>query len=167
MDIAKLVMNPVRQRIMQYLLVHGRGSVKEIGKELSDVPSASLYRNVKLLAENSVIVALEENKIRGTIEYVYGLNPNWLNPGDNASMEMLIQASLIHLWQSFAKYFAGKEVDPERDMLSFSGSTLLLTDEEFLSYLMELNQLTMKYLSKEPKAGRKQRRITFISSPDI
>ena len=40
-EIAEVFMNPVRQRIIQYLLVHEKGTVKEIKKELPDVPSAS------------------------------------------------------------------------------------------------------------------------------
>ena len=48
-EIAEVFMNPVRQRIIQYLLVHEKGTVKEIKKALPDVPSASLYRHIKIL----------------------------------------------------------------------------------------------------------------------
>ena len=44
MELAEIVMNPVRQRIFQYLLLHETGTVKEIRKALPDVPGASLYR---------------------------------------------------------------------------------------------------------------------------
>ena len=44
MELAEIVMNPVRQRIFQYFLLHETGTVKEIRKALPDVPSASLYR---------------------------------------------------------------------------------------------------------------------------
>lgn len=49
MEMVEVVMNPVRQRIFQYLLIHEKGTVKEIKKELQDIPSASLYRHVKIL----------------------------------------------------------------------------------------------------------------------
>lgn len=51
MELAEIVMNPVRQRIFQYLLLHETGTVKEIRKALPDVPGASLYRHMKLLTE--------------------------------------------------------------------------------------------------------------------
>lgn len=51
MELAEIVMNPVRQRIFQYLLLHETGTVKEIRKALPDVPGASLYRHIKLLTE--------------------------------------------------------------------------------------------------------------------
>ena len=44
MELAEIVMNPVRQRIFQYFLLHETGTVKEIRKVLPDIPSASLYR---------------------------------------------------------------------------------------------------------------------------
>ena len=37
MEMAEVVMNPVRQRIFQYLLVHETGTVKEIRKALPDI----------------------------------------------------------------------------------------------------------------------------------
>ena len=76
MEMTKVLMNPVRQRIFQYLLVHEKGTVKEMKKELSDIPNASLYRHIKILTDNSVITVVEENRIRGTIESVYQLNKN-------------------------------------------------------------------------------------------
>ena len=38
MEMVEVVMNPVRQRIFQYLLIHEKGTVKEIKKELQDIP---------------------------------------------------------------------------------------------------------------------------------
>ena len=58
MEIAEIVMNPVRQRIFQYLLVHETGTVKDIRKALPDVPSASLYRHMKILTDNAVLTVV-------------------------------------------------------------------------------------------------------------
>ena len=43
-EIAEVFMNPVRQRIIQYLLVHEKGTVKEIKKALPDVPNGIKLR---------------------------------------------------------------------------------------------------------------------------
>ena len=51
MELAEIVMNPVRQRIFQYFLLHETGTVKKIRKALPDIPSASLYRHIKVLAD--------------------------------------------------------------------------------------------------------------------
>ena len=55
MNVIEVVMNPVRQRIIQFLMIHEKGTVKEMKNNLSDVPTPSLYRHVKILAEDSGI----------------------------------------------------------------------------------------------------------------
>ena len=74
MELAEIAMNPARQRIFQYFLLHETGTVKEIRKALPDIPSASLYRHIKILADSSILMVVGENRIRGTVESVYQLN---------------------------------------------------------------------------------------------
>lgn len=83
MDIVEIVMNPARQRIFQYLLVNETGTVKEMRKALPDIPSASLYRHVKILLDNGILTVVEENRIRGTVESVYKLNKKTLEQNDS------------------------------------------------------------------------------------
>ncbi len=63
MEIAEIVMNPVRQRIFQYFLLHETGTVKELKKALPDIPSASLYRHIKILSDSSILTVVGENRI--------------------------------------------------------------------------------------------------------
>lgn len=74
MELAEIAMNPARQRIFQYFLLHETGTVKKIRKALPDIPSASLYRHIKILADSSILMVVGENRIRGTVESVYQLN---------------------------------------------------------------------------------------------
>lgn len=84
MELAEIVMNPVRQRIFQYLLLHETGTVKEIRKALPDVPGASLYRHMKLLTESGILTVVGENRIRGTVESIYSLNKSALEINQTA-----------------------------------------------------------------------------------
>lgn len=112
MEIAEIVMNPVRQRIFQFLLIHESATVKEIRKALSDVPIASLYRHIKILTENSILTVKSENRIRGTVESVYQLNRSALEIDDEDGSS--VQAALLGISASFAKYFTGEHVDPKK-----------------------------------------------------
>lgn len=49
MELTEVVMNPVRQRIYQYLLIHEKGTVKEIKKGLPDISGASLYSHIRII----------------------------------------------------------------------------------------------------------------------
>ena len=74
MELAEIAMNPARQRIFQYFLLHETGTVKEIRKALPDIPSASLCRHIRILADSSILMVVGENRIRSTVESVYQLN---------------------------------------------------------------------------------------------
>ena len=163
MEIAEVVLNPVRQRIFQYLLIHETGTVKEIRKALPDDPSASLYRHMKILADHSIIMVVRENRIRGTVESVYQLNKSALQI-DDANGEA-VQTALLGFCASFAKYFASGHANPKKDMLLMTTCTLTLTDEEFMEFLSEINQVAVKYMDIGIKEGSKTRQITLISSP--
>ena len=74
MELAEIAMNSPRQTTSLYVLLHETGTVKEIRKALPDIPSASLYRHIKILADSSILMVVGENRIRGTVESVYQLN---------------------------------------------------------------------------------------------
>ena len=163
MELAEIVMNPVRQRIFQYFLLHETGTVKELRKALPDVPSASLYRHIRILADSSILTVVGENRIRGTVESVYRLNKDAMATEDENGNA--VQMSLLSICASFAKYFSTGNADPKKDMLLFTNCTLLLTDQEFSEYLSEINQVTVKYMKQAPSESSKMRRITLISAP--
>ncbi len=163
MEMAEIVMNPVRQRIFQYFLLHETGTVKEIRKALPDIPSASLYRHVKILVDSSILMVVGENRIRGTVESIYQLNKDALTVEDENGNA--VQMSLLSLCASFAKYFSDGNADPKKDMLLFTNCTLVLTDEEFSGFLSEINEVALKYMKVKATTNSKTRQITLISAP--
>ena len=163
MELAEIVMNPVRQRIFQYFLLHDTGTVKELRKALPDIPSASLYRHIKILADSAILTVVGENRIRGTVESVYRLNKDAMAMENESGTA--VQMSLLSICASFAKYFSTGNAEPQKDMLLLTNCTLLLTDEEFSEYLSEINQVTVKFMKQAPSESSKMRRITLISAP--
>ncbi|MDY5578172.1 MAG: helix-turn-helix domain-containing protein [Lachnospiraceae bacterium] len=163
MEMTEILMNPVRQRIFQYLLIHEKGTVKEMKTELSDIPNASLYRHIKILTDHSVITVVEENRIRGTVESVYQLNKGALEVDDADGAG--IQMALLGICSAFAKYFSNGQANPRKDMYMMTSCTLTLTDDEFVSFLAELNEVATKYMSKPVTKKSVSRQISLVSSP--
>ena len=164
-ELAEIFMNPVRQRIIQYLLVHDKGTVKEMKKELSDIPSASLYRHIKILNDHEFLIVVEENRIRGTVENVYQLNRAALEVDDESGTA--VQMSLLSLCASFAKYFSSGHANPRKDLLMLTSYTLTLTDEDFIKFLTELNEVATKYMAKPVTEKSVSRQVTLVSSPVV
>ena len=52
-----------------------------------------------------------------------------------------------------------------KDMLMLTTCTLTLTDEDFMSFLSEINRLALKYMDIEVRKDSKTRQVTLISAP--
>ena len=158
-DLAKIVMNPVRIRIAQYLILHEQGTTAQIGEELSDVPKASLYRHMKMV---------QENKKRGTVEKVYKLNQENPMGGREPGKEeiaQLIHSSLLSIMGEFQRYLKREDADPQKDMVSLTSAVFLLSDEEFQEFFGKLGELYSSVMNNQPDGKRKPRKLTLISSP--
>lgn len=167
-DFAKIIMNPVRIRIAQYLIIHEEGTTAQIGTYLSDVPQASLYRHMKILEDAGLIYVARENKKRGTLEKIFRLNQNnpfvTKEPGKEDFVQ-LIQGTLLELMGDFQRYLMKDDANPQKDMLSLTSSVLLLTDEEFMDFFQRLGEVYNSVLCNKADGKRKPRKLTFISSP--
>lgn len=164
-SIIELMMNPVKLRIVQYLLIHETGTVGEIRGELTDVPPASLYRHIKALSEAGCLAVAEERRVRGTVEKVYCLEKNPMGEPGKDEIKGAFISGLLSLITSFQQYFDRPDCDPQGDMLALSTSALLLSDEEFIDFQQKLGEVFNQVIFNTPAPGRKTRRLTLISSP--
>ncbi len=164
-DFAEVIMNPTCQRIVQYLLLHPTGTAREIGRSLSDVPQASLYRHLKRLRETGCVEVVAEKPARGATEKTYALAAQQIADLSTQDASTLIQRSLAEISVSFLAYFQREDADPVADMLTLSAATLMLSDEEFAELFQRFGEVINNYLYNEPTEGRKPRRLTILSSP--
>lgn len=166
-DITKIIMNPTRMRIIQYLMLHETGTTAQMKEELIDISPASLYRHIKILEEAKLIVVIQENRIRGVVERVYQINKE--NPlskdTSNENIKQVIDSSLLNIMGVFNRYLNNEENDPQKDLLFLTTSTLLLSDEEFLEFTKEIGDIFNVIVNNKKNDDRKVRRITLISSP--
>lgn len=164
-SIIELMMNPVRLRIVQYLMLHETGTVGEMRGELSDVPPASLYRHMKILLGAGCIAVAEERRVRGTVEKVYRLVQEPMGQPSVKEIEGIFISGLMSLMVSFQKYFRRPDCDPQADMLGLSTSALLLSDQELVDFQQKLGEVYSQVIFNAPEPGRKVRRLTFVISP--
>lgn len=164
MDIVKVITNTDRLRIVQYLTTHEKAAASEIKQELADIPQTTLYRHLNLLEESGVITVAQENRIRGTIEKVYALNLAKL--GEIPPKET-INMMLLGLIGDFSRYFSDESADPVADILFLRQAMFYLTDAEYAEMLQEMGAALAKRLDYKPENGRKLRKLTSISSPNV
>ena len=164
-DFIDIVMNPVRQRIIQVLMIKKEATSAQILEQLEDVSRASLYRHIKVLLDAGVIQVVKEETRRGAVEKTFMLNET---PPDTSQPEdayPLIQNALLHISADFARYFAQDNPDPQKDLVSIGSAILMMNDEEYMEFLKQYGALIMKGMQNPPEEGRKPRKVTLISIP--
>ena len=166
MDIAKLILNPARLRILQYIRLHGSVRTSDIVKYLNDIPRATVYHHVKILEENNMIEVIKENRVRGTIEKVYALK-EYTTSMEGETFVALSTAFYVGLMQEMNEYFSRKEQDHKKDNVFFSSALLYMSDNEYENLLKSIADLLKPYIEQTPKSNLKLRKLSIISSPPV
>lgn len=164
-NINEIMLNPVRMRIIQELSARQSITATELCEKISDVPRTTMYRNINILLDNNILSVVSEKKIRGSLERTLALNIGEIsknNPLENASQNAF--GFLMNRYARFHNYFSGKNPNPAKDKIFLNNSVLMMDDNEFNQFLLELKGLIIKY-NFEVENGRKARDISIISSP--
>jgi DNA-binding transcriptional ArsR family regulator len=130
---ADLILHPIRARIITE--VSGRQlTAKVLAETMPEIPRTTLYRHINALTKGGILVVVEENQVRGTVERVYALN----RESTDLSPEELSQM-------------------PVADGLKFGKVQLHLTDSEFEALHTEVYDAIEAVVGNEPSADRKPR----------
>lgn len=166
MDFSKILLNPVRHRIIQYYTLHESATVKQLSVDLNDIPIASLYRHMKVLSDHNILLKVAERKTRGTMEVLYSLNPSWNCTSDNNERNVQVQRILADISARYNEYFAKENADSKSDFIFSTSAVMMLTDEEFKDYLKRVNEITQEYVSIAGKENSKLRHLIQFSVPE-
>jgi DNA-binding transcriptional ArsR family regulator len=169
---ADLLLHPIRLRVLQALAGGRRLSSRELAAELDDVPTASLYRHIKTLANAGVLAVVQERPARGTPERVYALVDGAadLSPADLAQATpedhlRYFAVFLSGLLNDFGRYLRDGEPDFVADGVGYRQVPLELTDQEFAELAGRLNAAVAPVLHNRPGPGRRRRMLTTVVMP--
>lgn len=155
----EISMKPKCQRILSYVLMHSDATMKELASALPDIPQPSLYRYVRELIGCKALIVSREERHRGGIERYLRMNEE----GNAGYPEFSI--AMAGMQSSFMEYFRGEDPDPVRDMLSLSGTVLVLDDDEYSALLKGINELVIGAMGRKMEKGRKERQLFIVSAP--
>ena len=165
-NINEVLLNPIRSRIIQYLARHQRATAGDIALFMTDVPKTTLYRHLNTLAKHNIIAVVEENRVRGSVERTYALNLKAISEKDTKENALgNAFGFLMKIYGDFDRYFSDENAHPVVDKIFLSNISLLLNDEEFDELFKQINVLLAEHLNNKPDKKRKQRSLSFISSP--
>jgi DNA-binding HxlR family transcriptional regulator len=166
-----VILHPVRMRIIQHL-IHQELTAQQLKEILPDIPQASLYRNIKKLADSEVIHVVNEIPVRGTVEKVYSIHklgleisPEEMNKLSKEEHMGLFIQFLANLMGEYERYLNKGNIDLAADGVGYRQNSLYLSDEEFREFVYDLRSIFQKAAAKKPKKGRKRRTFATIFIP--
>lgn len=169
---SEILLHPVRLRIVQSFLGDRALTTSQLAAELDDVPAASLYRHVALLADAGILRVAAERRVRGSIERTYTLAAAAasISPAELAVMtpEQHSQAFLAFsagLIADFDRYLASGVPDLVRDGVGYTINAVWLTDAEFLEFARDLAMVFQPRLANAPGRGRTRRIVANVILP--
>jgi hypothetical protein len=166
---ADLLLHPVRLRIVQAFLGDRALTTTQLRAELSDVPTASLYRQVARLVSAGVLQVVAQRRVRGAVErtYVLRLAAARVSLDEIAAMSaddyrQMFMAYAAGLLADFDRYLQRPEVDLVRDGVAFAIEGLWLDDAEFAELMLDLYRVLQPRRANAPKPGRQRRLLASV-----
>ena len=161
MNITKILSNPIRIQVMQYLQTYGKATTKQISEALSDVSTPTLYRHINIMLEQGALLVKEERKIRGGTERLLAINEKKFGVSENLSQDAY--QFLMSLYIKFQKYSERDDTNPKKDRLSLRTCILKLSDSRYDELMDEIGDVIEKY--QVLNEGGKERNLSIISAP--
>ncbi|MBB2903622.1 hypothetical protein FHR75_004465 [Kineococcus radiotolerans] len=168
-----VLLHPLRLRIVQAFLGDRTLTTGELREELADAPSATLYRQVGVLADAGVLEVVGERKVRGALERSYRLRTGAASVGAQDAAAMSVEEHrqaftmfVLALLEDYERYLARGDVDLARDLVGYRQAAMHLSDAELRDLLDDLAGVLRPRLELPPAPGRTRRRLSTVLLPD-
>lgn len=166
-ELLKVLSDPVCSRIIQMLRVRGQMTIAEILKISPQLSRATVYRRMEKMLQTGAVRIAQTRKVRGQTEHSYAIGEIWIGtPETDEECQKLVTMSLLQIFDRYNQYFAGGDVDVQRDRLFLSHYSICLNDADFSEMLHRLLAVIDSYQQKQDADGARLRSLFFLSAPE-
>jgi DNA-binding transcriptional ArsR family regulator len=173
MATADLLLHPVRLRILQTLFGAHPLTTSQLRDRLPEIPPATMYRHVAVLAEAGVLEVVDEKRVRGTVERSYRVRAGQglIDPAARAAMSRedhrrAFTAFSASLLADFDRYLAHDGADPAADGVVYQQAAVWLTDEESTALVEEIRAAVTARIGNARSGDRTRRFFSLVVVPD-
>jgi len=172
MNVAELLLHPVRLRIVQAAMDGAPVTTAQLCARLPDVSKATMYRQVALLAEGGLLAMTNEERVRGAVERSYRLQSarSVMDPDSIAAMSTDdhrrgFAAAVASLLAEFELYLDRDGADPLTDGVSYRQFVLWLSPAEKAEFIDTVVAALRSLMAHGPAPGRSRHLLSTILFP--
>ena len=114
MDLNKLIMHPVRLRILQTVGVTEDCTAEDIGNALPEVPRTTLYRQISLMVKHGVLEVSGFKPGRGNRKKIYRVSAQGPDLPHGTKTTDLLPGFFAHITETFLQYEQNPAADPKK-----------------------------------------------------
>lgn len=170
---SEILLHPVRLRIA--LAMSGvEMTTAALHEVLPDVPIATLYRHVAVLADEGVLRIVDEQQRRGGLERTYRLAVESASVGAEDASAMSMDdhmggflAFLAAITADFDRYLQHPSARPGGDFMGYRQMPLWIDEDQHADLIEELSRLVEPYLEPPPQGDARRTLLNLIVVPDI
>jgi DNA-binding transcriptional ArsR family regulator len=169
MEIAQLLLHPVRLRIVNAVFDGRPFTTSQLRERLPDVPKATMYRHVDLLVDHDLVEVVGEERKAGAVERTYRLHTS-RTVIDGAAMSLDdhrrgFAAGIASLLGEFEAYLDRQGADPTADMVTYRQAPLWLTDAEKQELYADFVAAVRARAHHDPSPDRRRHLLATIMFP--
>lgn len=172
MDTVNLILHPTRLRIVHALSDEQPLTIAQLCEHMLDIPKATMYRQVGLLANGGILEVEGEQRVHGAVERRYRLRRERavIDAGATAAMSLAdhrrgFAAAMAALLAEFDAYLDRDGSDPLADSVSYRQFTLWLSEDELAEMIGTVTAAIMVRAGNRPMPGRTQHLLSTILFP--
>ncbi len=166
-ELLKVLADPVCSQIIHLLRVRGQMTIAEMLAESPQLSRATVYRRMEKMLKTGAVRIAETRKVRGQNEHRYAIGKIWIGMQDaEEDCEKLVTMGLMQILDRYSRYFAGGDVDVQRDRLFLSHYGISLNDADFSEMLKKIFGIIDSYQQKQGEDGARLRSLFLLSVPE-
>jgi len=169
MEIADLMLHPVRLRIVHAGMDGLPFTTSQLCARLPDISKATIYRQVAVLVDGGMVDLVGEERVRGAVERTYRLHPSRTAIDaaamTNADHQRGFAAAIAALLAEFNVYVGQPDANPLADSVSYRQFSLWLTEDEKAAFIEEMAVAIRARMINPPSPERRRHLASTILFP--
>ena len=171
-NLFKYLTNPVTCRIFAGIEALGQTTAKELITKYKNIPQATLYRYIKKMTEDGILLVVDEKQVRNVTEKTYTINLDYKREIDKILKENSGEGylGLFHqfcngLINEFQAYTNRDNIDIINDGSGFRLIPFFASTNELKELSEKIQEIIKPYYENEPSPDRKLRNAAIIFTP--